>query len=201
MIAHLHGFLFSRGPGWVIVDVHGVGYKVICAAGSFGAVEDGSAVQVLIHQASNDHGTVLYGFLTQEAMVAFRALTSVQGLGPTHAMSLLGKLGVHGIASAVHAQDRAALTSAPGVGGTIAARVLLDMREHAAFRCVPVPQVISGGTCDAAMLDAAHASLYKLGFSKAETHAAVQRALKSGCATGKLEDVVLAALMQMAPSP
>ena len=73
----------------------------------------------------------LYGFPTLVEKEWHRLLVSVQGVGPKHALAMLGLLGTDGVGRAIGLGDAAALRRAPGVGPKLAERVVLELRSKA----------------------------------------------------------------------
>ena len=129
MIGALRGQLATRlGDGSVIVDVQGVGYRVMLTGRGAAAVPTGADVELAVHTHVRDDAIVLYGFLTNRERECFEALVAAPGVGPTLAQSILAPLGPDALAAALAADDVDALCAVPGVGRKTAARLLLELR-------------------------------------------------------------------------
>lgn len=129
MIGALRGQVTARlGDGSVIVDVHGVGYRVVLTGRGAAAVPTGSDVELAVHTHVRDDAIVLYGFLTQRERECFEALVGAPGVGTTLAHAILATLGPDALGAALAADDVDALCGVPGVGKKTAARLVLELR-------------------------------------------------------------------------
>jgi Holliday junction DNA helicase RuvA len=131
MIGSVRGTLLERLPsGEVLVEVSGIGYRVIVApskAASLG--ETGSEVFLHTHHHRREDAETLYGFPSSEQRMVFEALLSAHGVGPALA---LGIMSVHPPASLVRVlanDDIDALCLVPGVGKKTAARLLIELKS------------------------------------------------------------------------
>ncbi len=129
MIAHLAGTVAVAGLGEVVVDVAGVGYRVLVPPGEVRA-SVGEAVTLHTHLAVREDAMTLYGFVDPGARALFEVLLGVTGVGPKLALAAIGTLGVDGLRRAVVAEDVAALTVVPGVGKKSAQRMILELGER-----------------------------------------------------------------------
>ncbi len=129
MIAHLAGTVAVAGLGEVVVDVAGVGYRVLVPPGEVRA-SVGEAVTLHTHLAVREDAMTLYGFVDPGARALFEVLLGVTGVGPKLALAAIGTLGVDGLRRAVVAEDVAALTVVPGVGKKGAQRMILELGER-----------------------------------------------------------------------
>ena len=127
MIAMLRGRVVSAALGEMVLDVHGVGYRVRVPVTSFGKV--GDEVVLHTHLAVREDAMTLYGFADAAARDLFETLLTVTGFGPKLALAAIGTLGGDGLRRAVLSEDVHALTAVPGVGKKSAQRVILDLRE------------------------------------------------------------------------
>lgn len=129
MIAMVRGRLASTGIGEVVIDVGGVGYRVLTVPGDVrGSV--GAEVTLHTHLSVREDALTLYGFSQPGAVSLFRQLLAVTGVGPKLALAAVGALGPEGLRRAVVSEDVAALTAIPGVGKKGAQRMILELRER-----------------------------------------------------------------------
>jgi len=127
MIAMLRGRVVHATAGELILDVHGVGYRVRVPVATFGSI--GDEVVLHTHLAVREDAMTLYGFADAAGCELFETLLSVSGFGPKLALAAIGTLGGDGLRRAVLAEDVDALTVVPGVGKKSAQRVILELRE------------------------------------------------------------------------
>jgi len=131
MIGSVRGTLLERLPsGEVLVEVSGIGYRVIVAPSTAASLgETGSEVFLHTHHHRREDAETLYGFPSSEQRMVFEALLSAHGVGPALA---LGIMSVHPPASLVRVlanDDIDALCLVPGVGKKTAARLLIELKS------------------------------------------------------------------------
>ncbi len=129
MISFLRGEVAFTGPGYVVLDVHGVGYHVLMPDGAAASLVHGVDVQVFTHLQVREDGVSLYGFLSAEERDWFGLLLRVSGVGPRSALQILSHIQWDAFASAVLAQDSDVLCQLPGVGKKTAQRLILELRD------------------------------------------------------------------------
>ncbi|OUR92833.1 hypothetical protein A9Q84_20175 [Halobacteriovorax marinus] len=126
MIGHLQGeVLFSDGVEAVILTNSGIGYQVYIRQ----VLPEGSSVSLFISHVIRDASEELYGFKSIREKKMFEMLTSVKGVGPKSAFSLVGAIGVDQIINAITFDDKKTLTKAPGIGNKAASQMILDLQN------------------------------------------------------------------------
>jgi Holliday junction DNA helicase RuvA len=114
----------------------------------------------------------LFGFGSAAEREAFRALTSIQGVGGRLALAILSVLSTDELARAVAQEDKAMIGRANGVGPKLAARIANELQGKLGVSglggAAPAPR--RGAAADAL------SALGNLGFKPAEASAAVNAA-------------------------
>ena len=130
MIAFLKGILAGKLPDTAFVEVNGVGFAVGMSQASLAKLpEAGQPVQVHTHLQMRVDGASLYGFLSLEEQALFEQLIGVSGVGPKVALAALSSFSSpQALASAISAQDVAAVQRIPGVGKKTASRIILELK-------------------------------------------------------------------------
>lgn len=128
MIGKLQGLVDFCGEGFVIIMTGGVGYKVYCPE----HLTVGDNVKLWIETVVREDSIRLFGFTTIEAQELFNQLTSVSGLGPKGAISILSTLKTDVLISAIATGDIKTITAAPGVGKKVAEKIILEMKGKVA---------------------------------------------------------------------
>jgi holliday junction DNA helicase RuvA len=129
MIAFLRGQLRGEDDDAIIVDVGGVGYQVLPSAATKASLLPGE-VQLHIHaHFVADEPLRLYGFSTTSEKSLFQTLISVQGVGPRVALAILAGIETEDLVRAIATGDVARLKQVKGVGGKLAERLALELRE------------------------------------------------------------------------
>ena len=129
MIAFLRGQLRGADDDAIIIDVGGVGYQVLPSAATKAGLRPGE-VQLHIHaHFVADEPLRLYGFSTTSEKNLFQTLISVQGVGPRVALAILAGIETEDLVRAIATSDVARLKQVKGVGGKLAERLALELRE------------------------------------------------------------------------
>jgi Holliday junction DNA helicase RuvA len=130
VIAFLRGDIIGDDGDAVIVDVGGVGYQVLPSAATKAALPGSGPVQMHIHaHFVTDEPLRLYGFSTTAEKGLFQTLLGVQGVGPRVALAILAGMETAELVRAIATSDVARLKQVKGVGGKIAERLALELRE------------------------------------------------------------------------
>ncbi|HYM38472.1 MAG TPA: Holliday junction branch migration protein RuvA [Nitrospiraceae bacterium] len=177
MIAALTGRLALKAPSHVTLDVQGVGYEVFIPLSTFYALPDlNESASLCVYTHLREDAIQLYGFLTAMEKDTFILLTSISGIGPKLALSVLSALNVPDLVSAVQAGDVEKLASVPGIGKKTAARIALELKDKVErLRVTPstTPQVVSGPL--GRLQDDALSALVNLGYKAADVKDAITR--------------------------
>ena len=130
MIAKLTGLVDSTGEDYVIIDVGGVGYSVFCSNRTLNMLATATGtVSVMIETHVREDHIHLYGFADEAERAWFKLLTTVQGVGAKVCLAILSVLSPDNLVQAIAAQDKAAVTQAPGVGSKLATRILSELKD------------------------------------------------------------------------
>ena len=190
MIARLTGTLAEATSDSAVIDVGGVGYLVHLSAktlDSLGPV--GAKILVLTDLQVREDAWTLFGFGSAAERDAFRALTSIQGVGGRLALAILSVLAPEELARAVAQDDKAMIGRANGVGPKLAARIANELAGKFGVTMIAgSPQTARRGAAADAL-----SALVNLGFKPADASAAVN------AAQGELgENATLDALVRLA---
>lgn len=130
MIARLLGELVLVEANTVIVDVHGVGYKVTVPVSTLTDLgQPGSKALLFIHTHVLEDDISLYGFSSADQLRVFEMLIGVTGIGPKVALTVLSSLSPTDLAGAIASEDIRGLTRLPGLGLKTAQRLVLELKE------------------------------------------------------------------------
>ena len=116
MIASVRGAVLATGPGWVVVEVGGVGMRIETTANAAAAARIGD--ETFLHTALivRDDALTLYGFDTVEELEMFGLLTTVTGVGPRSGLGVLSAMTPWQIAQAVSSEDDKPFRKVSGIG-------------------------------------------------------------------------------------
>jgi Holliday junction DNA helicase RuvA len=131
VIGSLRGTLLDRSPNEVLVDVHGVGYRIQVSPATLVALGDlGGTVVVHTHLHVREDALTLYGFPSIDERGCFEALLGAHGVGPALALAILSVHRPSSLRQALADDDVDALCLVPGVGKKTAQRLLLELKSR-----------------------------------------------------------------------
>ena len=181
MIAFLTGRVAARAAGHALIEVGGIGYRLIMSTSSLAALPaEGDEVTVHTYLHVREDELTLYGFESEEERALFEALIGVSGVGPKVALAILSGLRPDALRTALARDDVALLSSVPGVGKKTAQRLLIDLKDKLG---APDLGGQGGGSSHAAV--EAREALLSMGFSPAEAAAGL-RDVPDGASTEQL---------------
>jgi Holliday junction DNA helicase RuvA len=195
MIGSLRGTVLDRSTrGEVLLEVGGVGYRVVVPAGTLAALGSlGSAAFLHTHQHVREDAITLYGFATREERVCFEALLGAHGVGPALALAILSAHSPASLQRLLLDDDVDALTVVPGVGKKTAARLFIELKAR-----LDIPDLAVDLTAhpngDAPVRSDLRAALAGLGYGPDE----VRDVLHELPADGAVEDLLRQALRLLA---
>ncbi|WP_421706898.1 Holliday junction branch migration protein RuvA [Algihabitans sp.] len=131
MIGKLTGLVDTVEEDRCLLDVGGVGYLVFASAATLGRLQAGQTAALLIETHVREDHIHLFGFAERGEREWFRLLSTVQGVGARVALAILSVLAPDQLATAVAAQDKAAVARANGVGPKLAGRIVTELKDKA----------------------------------------------------------------------
>lgn len=130
MIALLTGLIAHKSPDHIILDVHGVGYRVHIPFSTYYELpEEGGTATLHIHTSVREDAILLYGFRTRLEKSFFQLLIAVAGVGPKLARDILSNIQPGPLAQALAQGDLGRLSSIPGIGKKTAERLVLELKD------------------------------------------------------------------------
>ena len=195
MLYYVSGKVTVLEPGLAVIDCGGVGYGCRVTAYTAAQLKLDKAARLYITESIREDAFDLYGFISREEQRCYELLTSVSGVGPKAAMSILGS-GPQNFTLAVMTGDDPFLSAAQGVGKKLAQRIILELKDKMGGA---TELDFSGGPVAAAApaqsggIALAQAALQELGYSPAE----IAAALKGADPKASTEELVRYALRAM----
>lgn len=129
MIAYLRGSLELKSEEYIIIEVHGIGYKVYMSKKSIDSLPDEGAVRVYTYLKVREDDVSLFGFCTNEELHMFELLISVGGIGAKSAINILSSITPSRFALAVITNDVNSLKKLQGIGQKTAQRIILELKD------------------------------------------------------------------------
>ena len=159
MFYYLNGVVAHMAPFLAVIDCGGVGYACRTTNNTLSHLQKGKPAKLYTHLNVREDAMELFGFSTENELNCFQLLTSVSGVGPKAALSILSAatpeslamsiitgdekaltvalaalsaFSPAGLVAAVQAQDVAAVQRIPGVGKKTASRIILELKDKLA---------------------------------------------------------------------
>ncbi len=195
MLYYVSGAVSILEPGLAVIDCGGVGYGCRVTAYTAGQLKLNGNARLYITESIREDAYDLYGFISKEEQRCFELLTSVTGVGPKAAMSILSA-GPQNFTLAVMTGDEKLLTAAQGVGKKLAQRIILELKDKVGGGAVELD--FSGPAVSAPVQKGnnaalATAALQELGYTPGE----INTALKGVDANATTEEMIRYALRAM----
>lgn len=176
MITSIQGTLASATPLRAVVEVGGLGYEVHVPVTTAEKLPvPGKPVKLHTHVVYREDNHTLYGFHAEAERDFFRLMIEqVTGVGPKVALTILSKLSLPVLESAIRAGDIATLAQCPGIGRKTAERLVVELKSKVgATADSGIAAAVAGAP--SAHADAV-AALAALGYKPADAEQAVRRA-------------------------
>jgi Holliday junction DNA helicase RuvA len=192
LIGSVRGSVLERlATGEVLVEVGGVGYRVLVPLGAVPALTPGAPAFLFTHLHVRDDALVLYGFPTREERDTFEVLLGAAGVGPKLALAILSVHSPAALRRALLEDDLDALTMVPGVGKRTAARLQVDLKARLD---VPIIDLVEAEGTSASARAEVREALTGLGYAPDEVRAVIGQLPDDG----PLEDLLRDALKRLA---
>jgi Holliday junction DNA helicase RuvA len=130
MFEYFRGKLALATPTKAVIDINGIGYAIQISLKTFQKLPQlESDVLIYVAPVIREDEHTLYGFLTLEEKNLFYQLTSVSGVGPKTAVTILGHVDVVDFQLAVMQGNAALLSKMPGIGKKTAERLVMELKD------------------------------------------------------------------------
>ncbi len=169
MIASLNGTIAYRSIDHVIVDVGGVGYRLLIPLSTFYALPEEGSARFQVYTHVRDDAILLFGFLSGAERELFVLLISVSGIGPKLALNILSHIPAPALLEALAEGDAKRLATLPGIGKKTAERLVLELRDKAHKLNPSHPRATpQTGPTKTTSLEDAQSALVNLGYKEAQ---------------------------------
>ena len=177
MIDYIKGIIVEITPTDMVLECHGIGYRILISLQTYEALNGQSESKVYIHHYLREDEELYYGFGSKDERELFRLLIGVSGIGASTARMMLSSLTSDEIRNAILAEDINKIKSIKGIGLKSAQRLILELKD----------KVVKGAGSDNTTLfstvsnpavDEAVTALVMLGFTKANVNKVVTAVLK-----------------------
>lgn len=129
MITQLAGTVAHKDIRYVVLDVHGVGYKVYASAETIERLSTDKPVRIWTHQVIREDSADLYGFELKDELEFFELLIGISGIGPKTALGILNLASLSTLKRAIVSGDSTYLTKVSGIGKKNAEKIVLELKD------------------------------------------------------------------------
>ncbi len=200
MIARINGILIYKSVSHVIVDAHGIGYRIFVPLTTFYELpETGQSVSLNIYTHVKEDALHLFGFHTPEDQGIFQMLISVSGIGPRLALNILSGIPAREFIRAVTQGNLSRLVAIPGVGKKTAERMVLELKDKF-LKMDPggiMAESSTGREREEAMKEDALSALVNLGYKNATATKVIDKVVAESTAELSLDILLKEALKNL----
>jgi len=197
MIACLRGSVLSTFAEGLIVDVQGVGYRVLTPP--LGSAVIGKEVFLHTHLCVREDSWQLFGFADQDQLKLFELLITVSGVGPKVALGVLSAVSISHFWQAIAGEDLADLTRIPGIGKKTAQRLVVELKDKVPELPAGLNAAVPGLTLnESGSYAEARMALVNLGYQPGEVQTCLREVSRQLGGSPSVEEIIRHALRKMA---
>jgi Holliday junction DNA helicase RuvA len=165
VIARLRGKPVVHDTDGLVLDVGGVGYRLLATPTAIRKADGVDEAVIETHLHVREDALQLFGFADAAERELFEQLLAVSGVGPKVALAIVSGYSPGELRRAIVREDDALFQTIPGIGKKTAQRVVLELKERIA-PLVAVDEAPHLGAGDGHIV--ARDALVELGYSTAE---------------------------------
>ena len=183
MIVLIEGKLLKATPLSAIISAGGIGYAVnIPLTTAEKLPQNGEIVILHTHAVYREDSQALYGFWEESDRDFFElVIEKVSGVGPKVAISLMSKLPLGNLISAISSEDANLLAKTPGIGKKTAERIIIELKDKLTFFAsasqsidlTSINQSVSAESEESSKLADAALALQALGYKQIDAKKAI----------------------------
>ena len=204
MIVLIEGKLLKATPLSAIISAGGIGYAVnIPLTTAEKLPQNGEIVILHTHAVYREDSQALYGFWEESDRDFFElVIEKVSGVGPKVAISLMSKLPLGNLISAISSEDANLLAKTPGIGKKTAERIIIELKDKltifaSASQSIDLTsenQSVSAESEESSKLADAALALQALGYKQIDAKKAISKVVEKLGHNTSTEAMIKAAL-------
>tara|TARA_X000000368_G_scaffold190207_1_gene149986 strand:+ start:563 stop:1165 length:603 start_codon:yes stop_codon:yes gene_type:complete len=130
MIDQLNGIIIDKYESYTTLMVGGIGFKINMSINALNTLpSQGEDIKIFTYLHVREDILELYGFYDLVERNVFHLLTSISGIGPKLALTILSGVEPEKLKDRIINGDVAALTKISGVGAKTAKRIIIELKE------------------------------------------------------------------------
>lgn len=186
MIASLKGIILLIDSPYIIVDVNGVGYKVLLSTKILSSLKTNDKIQLFTYTHVREDALDLFGFLNFQDLKLFEKLIGISGIGPKTAIGIFALGTSSEITNAILNGDISFFEGVARLGKKNAQKIIIELKGK-----LDLNAEIEGKSADGLKNQDVVNALMQFGFSQKEARDAIKEISKEGQRT---EDKIRLAL-------
>lgn len=176
MIGFLKGTVDTHDGSHLLIDVHGVGYRVLVSKEVLANLpQEKKEVKLYTFTYVREDALELFGFLALEDLKLFEHLISVSGIGPKTAINVFSVGSRSQILQAIISSDVSFFTAVPRLGRKNAQKIIIELKSK--FSRVDDLEI---PTLDGQASEEVVEALRAIGFTTQEAHNALRQSKNEG---------------------
>jgi Holliday junction DNA helicase RuvA len=172
VITHLRGKLIEKNKSYLIIDCNGIGYYIHISSYTYSSLlveKEGEDIYIYTYLFIKENQHVLYGFFDRRERKIFSHLISVNGIGPSSAITLLSSLTPYEIEKSISEEDIEAFNRVKGIGIKTAHRIIIELKDKIPKGIIPKKEKNVKMNTPSVIRKEALSALIVLGFSPKES--------------------------------
>ena len=129
MLRILTGEVLDISENYIVLDVNGLGFEILCSQSALNLCELNKHVRLVVYLQISEAGAFLFGCESERERKIFLKIISIKGIGGKSAMAVLSTLNINEILNAVASSDASAFTRVPGIGRKTAERLCFELKN------------------------------------------------------------------------
>ena len=179
MYDYISGNIVELTPAEMVVDNHGIGYKILISLQTFSALQGADEGKIYIYHHKHEDDELFYGFADKEERNIFTLLVSVSGIGPNTARMMLSALTTDEVRTALISGDVNKIKSVKGIGLKTAQRAIIELKDKVGKDGSGSAALDLGTSFESSShREEAYGALITLGFTKAAVEKVLGTILK-----------------------
>ena len=128
MINSIQGKIILIKDNYIVVESHGVGYKIFVGTLTL-ELKENQEYFLWTHQVVRENALELFGFKTITNLEMFQLLISISGIGPKVGLSIMDVTTAESLKRAVITENTDELTKVSGIGKKNAQKIIIELKN------------------------------------------------------------------------
>ncbi len=192
MFDFIQGNIAFKTPTTATVEKNGIGYKINIPLSTYERILNKEKAKLYTKLTIRDDEIKIYGFFSIEERRLFNLLVSVNGVGPSMALTILSSSSIKQFEKYIIDNDPKSLQRIKGIGKKTAERIILELKET--ITSLLADSELSTETHNMSIVSDAIMAMISLGYTKTEAEKTVNLATKKIDAAEGVEVLIKEAL-------